>query len=49
MNDRFEAGVATTLDVLDAQVAVLQADLDRTRVLADIRLSEARLARILGR
>lgn len=49
VNDRFEAGVATTLDVLDAQVAVLQAELDRTRVLADIRLSEARLARVLGR
>lgn len=47
--DRFEAGVATTLDVLDAQLAVLQAELDRTRVLADLRLSEARLARILGR
>ncbi len=49
VNDRFEAGVATTLDVLDAQLAVLQAELDRTRVLADIRVSEARLARILGR
>ncbi len=49
VDDRFEAGVATTLDVLDAQVAVLQADLERTRVLADIRLSEARLARLLGR
>ena len=49
VNDRYEAGVATTLDVLDAQLAVLQAALDRTRVLADIRLSEARLARILGR
>jgi outer membrane protein TolC len=47
--DRFEAGVATTLDVLDAQLAVLQAQLDRTRVLADLRLAEARLARILGR
>ncbi|MGE0360397.1 MAG: TolC family protein [Vicinamibacterales bacterium] len=47
--DRFEAGVATTLDVLDAQLAVLQAELDRTRVLADLRLAEARLARILGR
>jgi outer membrane protein len=47
--DRFEAGVATTLDVLDAQLAVLQAELDRTRVLADLRLSEARLARVLGR
>jgi len=49
VDDRYEAGVATTLDVLDAQLAVLQAALDRTRVLADIRLSEARLARILGR
>ena len=49
VTDRFDAGVATTLDVLDAQVAVLQAELDRTRVLADVRLSEARLARILGR
>jgi outer membrane protein TolC len=49
VNDRYDAGVATTLDVLDAQLAVLQAALDRTRVLADIRLSEARLARILGR
>jgi len=47
--DRFEAGVATTLDVLDAQLAVLQAELDRTRVLADLRLAEARLVRILGR
>jgi outer membrane protein TolC len=47
--DRFEAGVATTLDVLDAQLAVLQAELDRTRVLADLRLNEARLARVLGR
>ncbi len=49
VGDRFEAGVATTLDVLDAQLAVLQAELDRTRVLADLRLAEARLARIVGR
>lgn len=49
VDDRFEAGVATTLDVLDAQLAEMQAELDRTRVLADIRLSEARLARVLGR
>ena len=47
--DRFEAGVATTLDVLDAQLAEMQAELDRTRVLADIRLAEARLARVVGR
>jgi outer membrane protein TolC len=49
VGDRFDAGVATTIDVLDAQLAVLQAELDRTRVLADLRLSEARLARVLGR
>lgn len=49
VNDRFEAGVATTLDVLDAQLAEMQAELDRTRVLADIRLAEARLARVVGR
>lgn len=49
VNDRFEAGVATTLDVLDAQLAEMQAELDRTRVLADIRLAEARLSRVLGR
>jgi outer membrane protein TolC len=45
---RFEAGVATSTDVLDAQVAGLQADLDRTRALANVRLAEARLARALG-
>jgi len=49
VNDRFEAGVATTLDVLDAQLAVMQAELDQARVLADIRLAEARLARVVGR
>ncbi len=49
INDRFEAGVATTLDVLDAQLSVLQAELDRTRVLTEIRLKEAQLARVLGR
>ncbi|MEP7118269.1 MAG: TolC family protein [Acidobacteriota bacterium] len=49
VNDRFEAGVATTLDVLDAQLAEMQAELDRARVLADIRLAEARLTRVVGR
>ena len=47
--DRFDVGLATTLEVLDAQLEVLQAELDRSRVLADIRLNEARLARVLGR
>ncbi len=49
VNDRFEAGVATTLDVLDAQLSEMQAELDRARVLADIRLAEARLTRVVGR
>jgi outer membrane protein len=47
--ERFTAGVATNTEVLDAQTAVLQAELDRTRALANARLAEARLARALGR
>ncbi len=49
VEDRFNAGVATNTDVLDAQVALLQSELDRTRALADVRLAEARLARAVGR
>jgi outer membrane protein len=49
LGDRFAAGVATSTDVLDAQVALLQAGLDRTMVLAAARLAEARLARAVGR
>jgi outer membrane protein len=47
--ERFAAGVATNTEVLDAQTAVLQAELDRTRALAGARLAEARLARAVGR
>jgi outer membrane protein TolC len=47
--ERFSAGVATNTDVIDAQVALLQADLDRTRALANAKLAEARLDRALGR
>ena len=47
--ERFSAGVATSTDVLDAQVAVLQAALDRTQAVANARFAEARLARALGR
>ena len=47
--DRFQAGVATSTDVLDAQVALLQAELDRTQAIASARLAEARLARVLGK
>ncbi len=47
--DRFSAGVATNTDVLDAQVALLQAELDRTRAFADTHLAAARLDRAVGR
>jgi outer membrane protein TolC len=49
VSERFGVGVATSTEVLDAQVALLQAELDRTRALASIRLAEARLERALGR
>jgi outer membrane protein len=49
VNERFTVGVATSTEVLDAQVVLLQSELDRTRALANIRLAEARLARALGR
>jgi outer membrane protein len=49
VGERFQAGVATSTDLLDAEVAVLQAELDRTRALANVRLAEARLERAVGR
>jgi outer membrane protein len=49
VQERFAAGVATSTDLLDAQVALLQAELDRTRALANARLAGARLDRALGR
>jgi outer membrane protein TolC len=49
IGDRFNAGVATSTDRLDAHVAQLQAELDRTQAIANARLAEARLARALGR
>jgi outer membrane protein len=48
LGERFAAGVATNTDVLDAQVALLQAELDRTRAIASARLADAQLARALG-
>ena len=47
--ERYAAGVATNTDVLTAQVALLQAELDRTRALANVQLASARLERALGR
>ena len=47
--DRFNAGVATSTDVLVAQVALLESELARTRAFANVRLAEARLHRALGK
>jgi len=49
VSERFAAGVATSTDVLDAQVALLQAGLDRTQAVANAHLADARLARAMGR
>lgn len=49
VGERFSAGVATSADVVDAQMAILQAKLDRTQAIAAARLAEARLNRALGR
>jgi outer membrane protein len=49
VTERFRAGVATSTDVLDAELAVLQAELDLTRAQANTRLALARLDRAAGR
>ena len=49
VGDRFNAGVATSTDVLVAQVALLENGLARTRALASVKLAEARLQRAVGR
>jgi len=48
LEERYRAGVATSTDVLDAQVSLLEAELERTNLAASLRLSEARLLRALG-
>ena len=48
VGERYRAGVATSTDVLEAQVARLQAELDRTRAAAGLRLAQARLERAIG-
>ena len=47
--ERYRAGVIPQIEVQDAEFALLQAELDRTRALANLRLAEARLARAIGR
>jgi len=48
VGERFNAGVATATDVLDAQLALVQVELQRTQLTAALRLGEARLLRALG-
>lgn len=48
VSDRFAAGVATSTDVIVAQVALLETELARTRAMANLRLAEARLERTIG-
>jgi len=49
VGDRFAAGVAGSIDVVDAQVAILQAQLDRVQAIASGHMAEAQLNRALGR
>jgi len=47
--ERYAAGVVTSTDVLDAELALLQAELDRTRALSAAALAQARLERARAR
>ncbi len=49
VGERYRAGVIAQYEVLDAELALVQVQLDRTRALAGVRLAEARLDRALGR
>ena len=49
VGERYRAGVIAQSEVLDAELTLVQVQLDRTRALANVRLSEARLDRALGR
>ncbi|MES1254572.1 MAG: TolC family protein [Acidobacteriota bacterium] len=49
VRDRFDAGLASVNDVLQASTAVLDADSHRTSALVDVLVSDAMLRRALGR
>lgn len=49
VGERFRVGAIAAIEVLDAEFALQQAELDRTRAQASVRLAEARLARAIGR
>lgn len=46
--ERFRQGVALNTDVIDAEVALLQAKINRTQAAIDLVLSQARLQKALG-
>ena len=47
--DRYREGVLPSSELLDAEIALLDAGLERTRALADARLADAQLDRAVGR
>lgn len=49
VTERFAAGVATSTDVLDAQIDIVRAGLDRTQAIAALRTAQAGLDRAVGR
>jgi outer membrane protein TolC len=48
VEQRFAAGVAASTDVLDAEVALSEAELECTRLAAAVRIAEAALLRVVG-
>jgi outer membrane protein len=48
IGERFQAGVATSTDVLDADLAQLEAELERVRLHVGQRITEAALVRAVG-
>jgi outer membrane protein len=48
VGERFAAGVATSTDMLDSDVALLEAELEQSRLQAALRVGEARLLRTVG-
>jgi outer membrane protein TolC len=45
---RFNAGLASTSDLIDAEVALLQAKTNETNTLVDYKLAQARIAKAIG-
>lgn len=48
MNERFKKGLVPNSELLDAEVALLQAQLNRTQSMVDYELATARLSRSIG-